>query len=171
MVAGNSEQAIRGPKDRNKTGCRKAYPLLSVVKSHSCALFYAALGDIKQAAMDDIRSPVPSVPAAIGLRPLACLRMRAVALQAASLALLQQGRADHEVLFAAVCGLCMGCRSGERPTGERPNAGRRADGGFATSGAPPPSPQETRAEKHKKSTVCTQAARQKKLKGKDHRIS
>jgi hypothetical protein len=62
-------------------------------------------------------------------------------------------------------GLCIGIAV---PANVQP-ASAQMQGGAPTVGARPPvaPPQETRAEKRKKSAVCTQAARNKKLKLKD----
>ena len=46
-------------------------------------------------------------------------------------------------------------------------ASAQMQGGAPTLGSQAPPPQETRAEKRKKSAVCTHAASDKKLKGKD----
>jgi hypothetical protein len=46
-------------------------------------------------------------------------------------------------------------------------ASAQIQGGAPTLGSPHPPPQETRAEKAKKSAACTQAAKEKKLTGKD----
>jgi len=66
----------------------------------------------------------------------------------------------HSLLLV---GLCIGIAI---PANVRP-ASAQMQGGGPTLGARPPAPQETRAEKRKKSTVCTHAASDKKLKGKD----
>jgi hypothetical protein len=46
-------------------------------------------------------------------------------------------------------------------------ASAQIQGGAPTMGTSMPPPQETSEEKHKKSAACTQAAKDKKLKGKD----